>query len=179
MSICIVSFSARKNGNCAGISEFVCTLLPGAQVYSFADFAIHPCGGCDDECFQRRDLCPWIQDQEYGLLDAITHSEQTYFILPNYSGYPCANFFIFNERSLCYFQGREDLLEAYERVPKRAIIVSNTDAGQIRDALRYHADDDMPTLVLSASAYGRKSISGDLMTSEAAVADVKRFVLER
>lgn len=179
MSICIVSFSARKNGNCEKIGRFVQTLLPDAKRYSFSDFEIHPCGGCNCECFERRDLCPWMRDREFELLDAITHSEQTWFILPNYSGYPCANFFIFNERSLCYFQGRENLLEAYERVPKRAIIVSNTDAGQIREALRYHADNDMPTLILSASAYGRKSISGDLMTSEAAVADVKRFVLER
>ena len=177
MSICIVSFSSRKNGNCAGISKVVRTLLPDAQRYSFADFDIHPCGGCGGECFERRDLCPWIHDQEFALLDAITYSELTYFILPNHSGYPCANFFIFNERSLCYFQNRADLLEAYERVPKRSIVVSNTDIGNIREALTYHADGDIPTLVLSASAYGRKSVSGDLMTCEPAVADVKRFVL--
>lgn len=177
MSVCVVSFSSRKNGNCARIGELVRSLLPDAQGYHFTDFDIHPCGGCNGECFERHDLCPWIYDREYELLDAITHSELTYFILPNYSGYPCANFFIFNERSLCYFQGRNDRLEAYERVPKRAIVVSNTDTGQIREALRYHADGDIPTLVLSASAYGRKSVSGDLMSCEAAVADVKRFVL--
>lgn len=35
-----------------------------------------------------------------------------YFSLPNYCNYPCANFFIFNERSQCYFQRQPKLLHS-------------------------------------------------------------------
>ena len=39
----------------------------------------------------------------------ITDSDLSYFIVPNYCDYPCANFFIFNERSQCFFQHHPEL----------------------------------------------------------------------
>ena len=177
MRVCVVSFSSRKDGNCAKISELVCSLLPGAERYDFSEFEIHPCGNCAYECFTEGGRCPWSEDGEYELLDAITRSELTYFILPNYRDYPCANFFIFNERSLCYFQNRADLLAAYERVPKKAIVVSNTNEENFRAALTYHGDKEPQILFLPAKKYGKRSIDGDLLTSEKAAAALKRFVL--
>ena len=177
MSVCIVSFSARKGGNCAAVSELIRSLIPGAEKYDFSEFAIHPCGACQYECFIQGDLCPWISDQEYALLEAISRSSLTYFVLPDYSDYPCANFFIFNERGLCYFQGHEERLEAYERVPKRAVVVSNGSGENFRMAMRYHADQEPPMLLLSARRYGKNSLDGDLLTSEQAVAELKSFVL--
>lgn len=179
MGICVLTFSSRRDGNCMKIGSFVCSLLPDAKQYDFADFDIHPCGGCHYECFTKGDQCPWIGDQEYALLDAVTHSALTYFILPNYCDYPCANFFIFNERSLCYFQNNEDLLNAYVRVPKKAIVVSNTNQAHFEAALSYHADPAPQLLFLSANRYGKASISGDLLSSEQAVADLRRFILEQ
>ena len=179
MSICVVSFSGREKGNCAQIGGLISSLLPGVKQYNFSDFEIHPCGQCHYECFTKGDRCPWIGDKEHELLEAITKSSLTYFILPNYCDYPCANFFIFNERSLCYFQGREDLLEAYERVPKKVIVVSNTNQEHFKTALSYHADTEPEILFLSAKQYGKVSVDGDLLTSEQAVADLKRFIMEK
>ena len=51
------------------------------------------------------------------------HSEMVYFELPNYCDYPCANYFIFNECSQCFFQRKPDLLEAYLTIPKRSIVI--------------------------------------------------------
>ena len=178
MSICVISFSSRKNGNCTKISELVSSLLPEPKRYDFCDFEIHPCGNCDYECFAHDGNCPWIHDKEYEILDAITKSELTYFILPNYCDYPCANFFIFNERNLCYFQNNADLLNAYERAPKKVIVVSGTNEENFKTALSYHAENEPKMLFLSAKKYGKRSIDGDLLTSEQAVADLKRFILE-
>ena len=76
--------------------------------------------------FSARENCPFFEDKEYEILEAIVHSEMAYFVLPNYCDYPCANYFVFNERSQCFFQGKPDLLEAYLKIPKRSIVISNT-----------------------------------------------------
>ena len=113
---------------------------------------------------------------DIGLLDAVTHSDLVYFILPNYCDYPCANYFVFNERSQCYFQGRPELLEAYEKVPKRAVVVSNTNEDNFKSVLAYQSCNAMDVLFLHAKKYGKVSIRGDLMTDENAVRDVTAFV---
>ncbi len=177
MSICVISFSSRKGGNCEKISELICSLLPDTTKYSFCDFEIHPCGNCNYECFSKNSSCPFYNDMEYELLDAVSNSSQSLFILPNYCDYPCANFFIFNERSQCYFQHRADLLDKYEIVPKKAIVISNTNEENFKIALNYHCEGKLPALFLSAKKYGRKSIAGDLITSKEAVLEIKKFIL--
>ena len=177
MGICVISFSSRKNGNCGKIGALISSLLPDVKQYNFSDFDIHPCGRCHYECFTQGDLCPWMGDKEREILEAVTKSSLTYFILPNYCDYPCANFFIFNERSLCYFQNREDLLAAYERVPKKVIVVSNTNQEHFRAALSYHADSEPEILFLPAKKYGKVSTAGDLLTSAQAVEDLKKCIL--
>ena len=109
-------------------------------------------------------------------MDAITNSTLTYFIVPNYCDYPCANFFIFNERSLCYFQNKEELLNAYERVPKKVIVVSNTNREHFHEAMKYHGECEPEMLFLSAKQYGKNSTVGDLLSSEQAAGDLRRFV---
>lgn len=177
MKICVISFSSRKQGNCAGIGEWICSLLPEATLFRFSDFELHPCGSCDYDCFANGKGCPWSGDMESELLDAIIGSDLTYFILPNYCNYPCANFFLFNERCQSYFQHRNDLLTAYDRVPKRAIVVSNTDEEHFQTILASHGCDPSQILFLHARTYGKTSIRGDLMTSEQAASDVRAFVL--
>ena len=177
MSICVISFSSRRNGNCAKISEFICKQLGDVKRFDFCDFEVHPCGGCDYECFEERDKCPWIGDVECELLDAIVNSSLTYFVLPNYCDYPCANFFIFNERSQCYFQKNESLLDAYLRVPKKTVVVSNTNEENFKAALGYHSCDEPQVLFLSAKKYGKRSIDGDIMDSEQAAEELRKFIL--
>ena len=112
--ICVISFSGRSGGNCASIAREIENFWLGkgvVSVFDFSTFEIAPCGRCSCECFKKRESCPYFSDSEFDICDTITNSGLTYFVVPNYCDYPCANFFIFNERSQCYFQRRHELLE--------------------------------------------------------------------
>ncbi|MBE5905208.1 MAG: hypothetical protein E7277_00240 [Lachnospiraceae bacterium] len=176
MKTTIISFSSRQNGNCAQIARRIQSLVKEPVLFDFSELDIHPCGKCNYECFNEREKCPYMQDAEYGMLEAITQSAMVYFVLPNYCDYPCANYFIFNERSQCFFQGKPELLDLYEKVPKRSIVVSNTNETNFVTALSYQTADAPDVLFLSAKSYGKRSISGDLLSSEKAVADLTAFV---
>ncbi len=178
MKLCVVSFSSRKGGNCQSIAQKILEFTPEAahSFFDFSQFRISGCGACSLECFQDRMACPYIGDREFEMLDRICNSDLCYFIVPNYCDYPCANFFIFNERSQCYFQNHPELLTRYERVPKKFIVVSNTGKKQFQTAFCQHTDKKPDILFLSAKSYGKVSIAGDLMTSPQAVADVRDFL---
>ena len=176
MKTTIITFSSRKNGNCAQIAKLLQSITQESVLFDFSEFEIHACGGCNYECFKNREACVYIDDMECELLDTITQSEMVYFVLPNYCDYPCANYFIFNERSQCYFQGRSELLDAYLQVPKRSIVVSNTNEENFVRALAYQTKKEPDILFLSAKKYGKKSITGDLLTDEKVVEDITKFV---
>ncbi|MCR5755195.1 MAG: hypothetical protein K6G30_10355 [Acetatifactor sp.] len=126
MKTVIISFSSRPDGNCAKIGKLIRSHTQDSILFCFSDFNIHACGECNYECFDKREHCPYIEDMECKLMEAIVRSEITYFIVPNYCDYPCSNYYVFNERSQCYFQGKPALLDDYLKVPKRSIVVSNT-----------------------------------------------------
>lgn len=176
MKTCIISFSSRMNGNCSQIGKLIQSVTEDAELFDFSKILLHPCGNCAYQCFSSRDQCPYIDDMEYRLLEAVAHSDLTYFIIPNYCDYPCANYFIFNERSQCYFQGRPELLEKYENVRKRAVIVSNTNEENFIRALAYQSYEKMKILFLPAKKYGKVSIKGDLLSDESAIRDILEFV---
>lgn len=171
----ILSFSGRKNGNCENIARQV-RLLTGGEIFSFAGLTVHPCGGCNGECFARGDACPHIGDDVRRLYEAVTNAAYAIYILPNHCDYPNANFFAFNERSLCFFSGRGDLLDAYTSVPKKFIVVSGGEQASFRAALSQHSENP-DILFLSAKKYGRRSIDGDLMTVPEAVSAVENFIM--
>ena len=177
MKVCIVSFSGRPAGNCSRIAEIIrqtWEMKGEAVVYDFSAFRITPCGQCSYACFQKREACPYFSDPEAAVCEEITGSDLTYFIVPNYCDYPCANFYIFNERGQCYFQHHEDLLNQYLAVRKKFIVVSNTNQDHFTAAFRYHIPENTTPdiLFLSAKQFGKVSIHGDLTDSE----DVKRIL---
>lgn len=176
MGICIVSFSSRKNGNCTKISNYLLSQFSDTKFFDFSDFAIGACGNCLYQCFEEAEKCPLANDKEREILDAITNSSFTYFIVPDYCDYPCANFFIFNERSLCYFQKKEERLSAYLRVPKKFIVISNTGAENFKTAFAYHCETKPDILFLSAKKYGKISTEGDLINSEQVMKDINKFI---
>lgn len=173
MSVTIINFSGRQSGNCQAIAKIALKQYSDRHLsyFDFSALDIAPCGRCGYECFTRRDACPYINDPVFGIWEAVTQSELALFIVPNYSDYPCANFFALNERSQCFFQGRPELLETYLRVQKRFIVVSNSRAENFIQAFRYHvAENAEPDILfLSASKYGRSSIQGDMMCSPEAI----------
>ena len=113
MPACVISFSGRRDGNCSAVAQAVRDALSGrdsVQYFDCSALALTPCGGCGCECFQARERCPYFDDPVFGMYDAVTRSSMSYFVVPNYCDYPCANFFLFNESSQCYLQGRPELL---------------------------------------------------------------------
>lgn len=108
-------------------------------------------------------------------MDAVTNATEAIFVVPNYCDYPNANFFAFNERSQCYFQGRPDLLDRYLAVPKKFIVVSNTGQANFREAFTQHTDQEPQILFLSAKQYEKVSIRGDLLPSEPVETALRAF----
>ena len=170
----ILSFSGRANGNCDQIARHVQSIT-GGQILSFAELNVHPCGKCRYECFECGADCPHIGDDLRQLYESVLQSEFACYILPNYCDYPNANFFAFNERSLCVFSGREDLLNSYFAVPKKFIVISGGEQESFRAVLLQHAENP-DILFLNAKDYGRKSISGDLMQSPEVIAKIESFI---
>ena len=173
-SIVIISFSGRKNGNCERIARHIQSLT-GGRIYSFAELNVHPCGQCSGECFANGSDCPHIGDDLPALYEAVMRCDLAFYILPNHCDYPNANFFAFNERSLCVFSKQPELLEAYGCIPKKFIVISGGEEENFRAALSQHAENP-DILFLRAKDYGKKSIAGDLMTAPDAVAKVESFI---
>lgn len=176
MKITVISFSGRKNGNCKNIAKEILKFHKENTTvfYDFSEMSLTPCGKCDAECFHQK-LCPH-DDLMYQIYDDLCSSDLAYFIAPNHSNYPAANFFIFNERCTACFWGKEDLLEKYLSVPKKFIVVSNSEKEHFFDVFRLHTDSAPNVLFLSPKTYGKSSIDGDLVTSEQAQKDLLLFI---
>lgn len=180
MKICIINFSGRENGNCRKIADIVAEYFnnSGVKRFDFCNTEITPCGKCNDECFAKRENCPYINDEIFDIYDSITNCDAAFFIMPNYCDYPCANYFAFNERSQCYFQGKPKLLESYLKVKKKFIVVSNTQKENFINAFKYQIEENTvpDVLFLSAKTYGKVSIKGDVTDSGEAVTDIINFI---
>lgn len=177
MSVCIVSFSSRKNGNCTQISNYIGSMFKDAVCYNFSNFNITGCGNCTYQCFANSKACPYARDKEHEILETISKSEMAIFIVPNYCDYPCSNYFVFNERSLNYLQNNEQMSSAYMKVPKKFIVISNTNRSNFNSIFAYQTFEERKILFLSSKKYGKKSTDGDLITSDKVIEEVKRFVL--
>ncbi len=176
MKACIISFSGRENGNCNSIGKMLHQQIEDSIFYDFSKFILNPCGNCHLECFEQKQ-CPFIQDDTYSIYNSILQCDIAYFIVPNYCDYPCANFFIFNERSCCVFQHHPELLEKYLKIKKKFIVISNTDQKNFQQAFLYHSDTP-DILFLSAKKYNKISIHGDLLESDRVVKEIMDFIKE-
>ena len=170
MKVCVISFSGRAEGNCAAVGAYLKELYgEEAVLYRFADFSLTPCGCCNHECFAGKD-CPHIGDMSVTLQEAVADSDLAYFIVPNYCGYPCSNFFVFNERCCCWTWGHQERVDAYSKTPKKFIAISNSGFDNFKQAFRYHCDGDPEILFLGSRKYGNP-----IMASDEAKGDVKAF----
>lgn len=182
MNIAILHFSARSSGNCAAIAQHLRQLHSNdaVTIYPLAEMDISPCRGCRCECFTRAEACPHAADDVRSLYSTILHADLAYYILPNYADFPPALYFAFNERSNCFFQGDEALLNAYLAVPKRFIIVSNQPAPSFDALPQYHtAEGTTPKLLyLPPRRYCQSSIDGTMMEAAEAQELLRKFVHE-
>ncbi len=176
--VIIVSFSSRVNGNCAKISNFIRKQNCGdlAESYQIDDAGFAPCNHCDYECLKPGKVCPNLSERQISIMDALCGCDLIYFVVPNYCGGPSANYYAFNERTVGYFNQDREKLARYMVVPKRFIIVSNTEG--FESAMMQQTRQAPEILYLKTSRYKKNSIAGDLLDSEEARADLAEF-LER
>lgn len=177
-SIVLIRFSSRITGNCAAIAAKIKEhyATENVSVLSVDVTTVQPCSNCDYECLISGKNCPNLSDQLVALMDAICNADLVYYIIPNYCGYPCANYFAFNERSVGYFNLDRALMQKYMAVPKRFIIVSNSEGKSFENAMRQQTESDPEILYMKTSKYSKRSTAGDMMESAEAEADLEAFL---
>ena len=176
--VLVLTFSSRKNGNCVAISRHICNFFKRTNVpVRVLDASqIAPCNGCDYECLRPGVICSNLTQEQSNLMDTLCNSDLVYFVVPNYCGLPCANYYAFNERTVGYFNMDREKMNQYMRVDKRFIIVSNTEG--FEQAMQQQTLDAPICIYLKTRQYSKQSINGDLMDSKDACRDQEAF-LER
>ena len=177
-NIVLIQFSSRKRGNCSAISAQIAVHYSADTVtqYIADEKIVQPCNNCNYECLLPDELCPNLNDSQQQLMDAICEADLVYFIIPNYCGYPNANYFAFNERTVGYFNMDRSLMQKYMEIPKRFIVVSNTEGPNFECALSQQVNGAPDILYMKTGKYHKQSIAGDMMSAADAKADLKAFL---
>ncbi len=176
-SVTILSFSGRKNGNCTAIAQYISNCSQtNVRTFVIDENSVSPCGGCDYECLRADVVCPKAAGGYREMMDAICGSSMVYFIVPNFCGYPCANYFAFNERTVGYFNLDRAKMTLYMSIPKRFIVVSNTEG--FESAMAQQTNEPPKILYLKSGKYRKRSIAGDLLEAPEARADLDAFLNE-
>lgn len=177
-TIALLRFSHRQEGNCAAIGAYIHSSFPDADILEFVMDAdsCRPCHDCSYQCLRGEGSCPHLCGSYADALNTIRTSDLAFFILPNYCGFPCASYFAFNERSVGFFHGNEALLESYLAVPKRFIIVSNTESQVFTDAMQQQVLQPPEILYLKSNCYEKKGVNGDILSSDAAKSTLEAFL---
>lgn len=113
----LISFSGRQDGNCDQIAKYIA----GEQdkIVFFRELDIHPCSGCDYECF--REECVYRADAIYGLYDEMCDADRVVLLVPMYGGNPSSLYFLFNERGQDFFCHSD--AGVYEKLLERLYII--------------------------------------------------------
>ena len=175
--VVILNFSGRNVGNCSAIAQYIAEHHSNANIRSYhigQDFGT--CGNCNYECLTPGVTCPNANDQQKEIMDSVCESDITYYIVPNYCGLPSGNYFAFNERSVGYFNMDRELTKKYQSVPKKFIIVSNTESDCFVQAMRQQTNQKIKPLYMKTGKYGKRSTAGDILESEAARADLDNYL---
>ena len=181
MDISVINFSSRENGNCKAVSSFIAEhyaekYQTNVLIHSVDGSVFDPCGNCDYECLKPGLECPRLKETQKQLMDTLCCSDQIYFVVPNYCGYPCGNYFAFNERTVGYFGMDRSKKANYLAIPKKFILISNSQNNNFLNAMRQQTACEPEMLYLMTSKYQKRSIAGDILTAKAARADLRAFL---
>jgi len=178
--ITILNFSARANGNCAAISRFVEDYYKYAITRTYTvNNIIAPCRNCNYSCLKVGEQCPEITKEYKELMETLMQSQLIFFIVPNFCGFPCSNYFTFNERTVGYFNKSKERMESYMNIPKRFIIISNTESEVFTEAMAQQTFCKPDILYLKTSRYRKRSIDGDLLDSTEAKDELDKFLAQK
>ena len=177
-NIVLIRFSSRDLGNCTGIAQYLTDYHSTDFVQSFKidNNIVVPCGGCDYECLKPGAKCLSVTESHTQIMDAVCQADLVYFIIPNYCGFPPASCYAFNERSVGYFNKNRELMGKYRNVPKKFIIVSNTEGQNFESLIQSQVTGNPELIYLKTSKYKKISTAGDLMESDEAKADLMVFL---
>lgn len=178
-NIVLIQFSSRGNGNCSAITAEIAKFYSATRTihsYIVNSNVVQACNDCNYECLQPDKQCPNLNSAQKEIMDNISNADLAYYIIPNYCGYPCANYFAFNERSVGYFNMDRASMQKFMSVPKRFIIISNTEGPNFENALKQQYSGDLDILYLKTGKYKKRSTAGDMMESLEAAADLKAFL---
>ena len=141
--ITIVSFSGRPNGNSINVSKVIADCFPEqeTQIIDFSQVNVEPCNHCKCDCFLPEGECP-VQDDVVSIYEKIMESDEVYFVLANYCGYPNAKYFAFNERSSSFFKRRREVMGQYLAKPKKFIVITNSNQDAFKELMKYQVVKD-------------------------------------
>lgn len=175
--VVILNFSPRTEGNCAKVCTFLQDYYNRTNVYTYTiKDSFRSCADCNYECLKSGPECPALTEDGKLVMDHICSSDLVYYVIPNFCGYPCSQYFAFNERSVGYFHLNANKMDRYMAVRKRFILISNSESEIFRDAMRQQTNEEPEILYLKAGKYGMESIRGDLMESVEARAELLDFL---
>ena len=109
-------------------------------------------------------------------MDSVCDSDVAYIIVPNFCGYPCTNYFAYNERMVGYFNMDRERNGKYLGVKKLFVVVSNTEGDNFRNALQQQTKEEPKIMYMKTGKYKKRSTAGDIMDSEDAAADLRAFL---
>ena len=179
--ITIISFSGRPKGNSMGVANVIKECLEGkeVQIVDFSKVSVEPCNHCNCDCFLPNGECP-VQDDVVDIYGKLMQSEEIYFILANYCGYPNAKYFAFNERCVSFFKGNRELQAQYMAKPKKFIAITNSNMDKFTELVssQITRGTEPKMLFLSSGKFKVNSLAGNLMDVPEAKAMVEEFVKE-
>ncbi|MDD3123705.1 MAG: hypothetical protein PHC62_09375 [Candidatus Izemoplasmatales bacterium] len=140
-TISIISFSGREQkGNCYEITLYLKKKIMNEfiDVHTFflSECEIHNCSHCDYECFTELKKCPYSFDDITKIYNEILKCDMAIFVIPIFSNFPCSNFFIFNERSQCFFSSQQQY-DNYLDVRRKYIIIGNSGFSNAKNIIGY------------------------------------------
>ena len=174
----VINFSGRNNGNCENVAKVIQDMfqMEEVEIINFNQLNITPCTNCNYECFDNKENCPYYKDDIKELYKKILENDFIYFVIPNYCGYPNANFFIFNERSVCVFSKYRELLDIYLQKSKKFIVISSSNQENFKNILQYQTTMAPDILFLNSREFNQKSTDGKLMENEEAKNKLIQFL---
>ncbi len=173
MRIAIINFSGRVDGNCQGVCDLLSHYYTGkseqVDVFTCTSEHLERCGDCDYECFKQGGSCP-IGDGINAIYDSVAHADLSFFVMPNYCDYPCANYFAFNERGCGYFERSEERLNRYLSARKKFVVISNSRSENFSKAFSYQIKEgeEPDILYLSSKKFNENSLDGNTLKNDSA-----------
>jgi len=179
MNVAVVNFSGRMNGNCHDISREIKNALGncGVTIIDMGHMDIRPCGRCNYECLDAQNACP-VKDDIGGIYETLCAASLIFYVVPNYINYPCANFFVFNERKQGVFGRNAELLQKYLEIPKGFVVVSNTEKDNFRQIFKGHAASP-PDILFMATRDFDSNVRGGMMKNANARKKLRGFLETR